>query len=338
MSFGHPLLLLTVLVVPLAVLIYRLAERRRMRYAISFTNVDVLAQVVRGRQWRRYVPLALFLLALATASVAVARPRVNTLVPTDRATVILVVDDSGSMFADDVRPTRLAAAQQAVRAFLDQVPRQVRVGLIVFAAEPQVATPPTTDHDLVRQSVDAVGTFPVLPGTAIGDALAAAADLGRQAIGGGAPRPNGTTIAYTTPTASKTGAPVAILFLSDGSQTRGLLAPLEGAQRAKAAGIPVYTIALGTPEGMLTRNFGGFRRVIPVPPDPETLRAIAETTGGEFFAARSAKALRAAYGNLGKRLGRVPGRREVTYEFLAGAALLLLAAGGLSALWSPRMP
>jgi Ca-activated chloride channel family protein len=131
---------------------------------------------------------------------------------------------------------------------------------------------------------------------------------------------------------------VSILFLSDGHQTRGELQPLEGAARAHAAGIPVYTVALGTPNGVLKRDFGGFQRTIPVPPDPATLRAIANDTGGKFYEARNAGALEDAYAKLGSRLGRAPGKTEVTYGFLAGAAGLLLAAGLLSVLWSPRLP
>ena len=182
MSFGHPLLLLTLLVIPAAVTAYVVIERRRARYAVRFTNVDVLATVVSGRSWRRHVPTALFLAALAALCVGVARPQARTLVPTDRAMVILVLDQSGSMFADDVKPTRLAAAQAAVRTFLEKAPKRIRVGLIVFAGEAQVATPPTTDHELVRASADALGTFPESPGTAIGDALAAAAKLAQQSL------------------------------------------------------------------------------------------------------------------------------------------------------------
>src|SRR5215470_14204113 len=122
MSFGHPLLLLTLLVIPLAILAFRLVERRRMRYAVTFTNIDVLASVAEKRSPRRYVPPALFLLALGFLCVALARPHRNTLVPSDRATVILVIDVSGSMHATDVKPTRLGAAQKAVRTFLDKVP------------------------------------------------------------------------------------------------------------------------------------------------------------------------------------------------------------------------
>ena len=338
MTFGHPLLLLTLLVVPAAIGLFVLAERRRMRYAIRFTNLEVLAGVVGGRGWRRFVPLALFLLALAALCVAVARPHVNRLVPRERATTILVIDASRSMESRDIKPSRLGAAQEAVRTFLERVPKRMRVGLIVFAGDAQVAAPPTTDRELVRESVADIDRFAGFGGTAIGDALAAAAELGAQAVADG-----NASVAAADTRSGPTHGLVSILFLSDGAQTRGTLLPLEGADRAKAAGIPVYTVALGTPHG--TINFGGgggfggdFSGPRRVPPDPATLRAIAQRTGGQFFAARSSDSLQAAYRKLGSRLGRTPGRSEVTFAFLAGAAVLLTAAGLLSARRSPRLP
>jgi Ca-activated chloride channel family protein len=353
LSFQDPLLLLALLAVPAVLGAYLLAERRRMRYAVSFTNLDVLAGVVAGRAWRRYVPLALFLLALTALCVAVARPTHRTMVAQDRATVILVVDVSRSMEASDVKPTRLRAAEAAIRTFLGRVPKRLHVGLIAFAGDPEVASPPTTDRGTVRQALNTLQWFPRYGGTAIGDALAAAVQLGRQAVS----RAGGNLAAVTT--ATPTHGLVSILMLSDGAQTRGELEPLEGAQRAKAAGIPVYTVALGTPHGRLSfdRAFGGpgggggggsggfgggfgfgGAHSVPVPPDPATLRAIADTTGGTFFAARNAETLRAAYTKLGSSLGRKPGRTEITYAFLAIAAGLLVAAGLLSAAWSPRVP
>lgn len=346
MSFGQPLLLLTLLVVPAAIALYLLAERRHMRYAIRFTNLEVLAGVLGGRAWRRHVPFALFLLALAALSVGLARPHRSTLVPTDRATVILVVDVSRSMEAKDVKPSRLGAATAAVRLFLKRVPRRLRVGLIAFSGDPAVASPPTTDRRLVRESLDTIQWYPSFGGTAIGDALAAAVKLGQEAV---REDTGDLAAARVAPPTTPARGLVSILFLSDGAQTRGELQPLEGADRARVAGIPVYTIALGTPNGRLQFDFGGHApfgtpnpygngRTVPVPPDPATLRAIANTTGGQFFAARSAQALRAAYAKLGSRLGRKPGRSEITYGLVAAAAGLLVAAGVLSALWSPRLP
>jgi Ca-activated chloride channel family protein len=339
-SFERPLFLLTLLVVPVAVALYVLAERRRMRYAIRFTNVDVLAGVVRERLWRQYLPLAFFLLALAALCVGLARPQHKTLVPKDRATVILVVDVSRSMEAQDVKPSRIGAATAAVRLFLDKVPKRLQVGLIAFAGDPAVAAPPTTDHALVRAALDTIEWQPSYGGTAIGDALAAAVKLAEQAVG-----TNGNLASAVAAPPTPTRGVVSILFLSDGAQTRGTLLPLDGANIARAAGIPVYTVALGTPNGVLRFGFpppGGYNpfpgRTVPVPPDPDTLRAIADRTGGQFFEARDAKTLRAAYSKLGSRLGRKPGKSEVTYGFLAAAAGLLIASGLLSAAWSPRLP
>jgi Ca-activated chloride channel family protein len=346
-TFERPLLLLALLAVPLALALYVLAERRRMRYAIRFTNLDVLAGVVGDRYRRRFLPLALFLLALAALCIGMARPQHTTLVPRDRATVILVLDVSRSMQAKDVKPNRIGAAAAAVRTFLDRVPDRLQVGLIAFAGDPAVANPPTTNHDLVRKSLDTIEWFPSFGGTAIGDALAAAVKLGQQAVSG----ESGNLASVTTAAPNtQTRGLVSILFLSDGAQTRGDLEPLAGADLAKAAGIPVYTVALGTPGGTLDFGAGGGGggpgggyppfggRRVPVPPDPDTLRAIAVRTGGEFFAAQSAKSLQSAYGKLGSSLGRKPGKSEITYVFLVAAALVLVAAGLLSALWSPRLP
>ncbi|MEN3341754.1 MAG: Ca-activated chloride channel [Actinomycetota bacterium] len=358
MTFANPWLLASLLIVPLAVAGYRLAERGRMRYAVHYTNLDVLAAVAGGRPWRRLLPPAIFVLALATLCVALARPHVRTLVASDRATVVLVLDVSGSMRADDVKPSRLAAAQKAMHSFLDKVPKRLRVGLILFAGEPQVATPPTADHALVGQAIDDAGVYRGAGGTAIGDALKAAAELGVRSTGGSLDLVS--TLGAARNLASRSAAKparhastlVSILFLSDGAQTRGSLRPLQGAAVAERAGIPVYTVALGTKRGGRIPGgfpgagaFGGppggagsgfFRRALR--PDPAALRAIAKATGGQFYEARSAGAAEAAYAKLGSSLGRRPGRVEVSAEFAGGAAALLALALVLSALWAPRLP
>ena len=353
MSFQSPWMLLGLLVVAAFVGLWLWAERRRARYAVRYTNLDVLATVVSGRSWLRFVPAAILVVGLGALVIGLARPHVERSLVREKATVILVVDTSRSMQAKDVKPTRLGAAQEALRLFLDQAPGDLRIGLVVFAGEAQVATPPTNDHELVETAITDIDEFLVFGGTAIGDALQTAVLLGRQVTdlvpeegSTAAPAPSRSTrsLAQAATPCPEEPSPVSILFLSDGAQTRGLLQPLEGAQLAKDACFPVYTIALGTPDGVIERGpFGGIPgqdsgELIPVPPDPATLRAIAETTGGEFSEARTSDALERAYENLGSRLGREPGESEITWLFLAIGGVLLLLAAGMAAVVSPRFP
>ena len=342
MTFGHPYLLLTLIVPVLALAAYIVLQRRPTRYPVTFTNLEVLAAVsAEGRRWRRFLPAALLLLALAALCVAVARPHATTRVVDERATVILAIDASRSMQSADVKPSRLIAAGRAAKSFLDRVPKRLRVALIVFSGDVQVAAPPTTDRELVREAIEQIGSYSGFGGTAIGDALDRAVQLGRNAV---VDDSRTLSSASSAPIVPKTRGLVAVVFLSDGRQNRGIIQPLDGARRAKAAGIPVYTIALGTRGG--GGGFGGgggggfpgggfgFGRS----PDPATLRQIARITGGEFYLARSAGSVKAAYEKLGSKLGRKPGETEVTYAFLLGAAVLLVGAGAASAAWSPRLP
>ena len=334
MTFQWPLALLALLVVPLALAGYVWWQRRPSRYALAYPNLDVLASVVeRSGSWRRWVPPALFLLALAAAAIGLARPKVNVTVQREQATVVLAIDSSGSMLADDVKPTRLEAAKAAVGQFLDRLPPKYRVGMVTFAGDVQVIAPPTTDHVLVRSSLDFLVP---LRGTAIGDAVGRAAEVARDAVGPRSERDLAAVLTAAPAPKSGPSSPAAVLLLSDGYQTAGLLQPLEGAARAKELGIPVYSIALGTDEGVL--DFGLGERRIPVPPDRETLRLIAEQTGGKFYDAPSAEALSAAYADLGSLLEQEPGKDEATYAFLAAAALLGVAAAGFSMLWFSRIP
>ena len=327
MSFLWPLALLALLAVPLVLVAHLLLQRRRAKYAVRFTNVDVLASVLeRGDRWRRWIAPALFLLALTCVGVALARPQVTRTVKRVRALVVLVIDSSGSMRARDVKPTRFEAAGSAVRTFLRKVPARYEVALVGFSEEPQVVASPTLDRQLVRE-----GLFYLYPGrgTAIGDALATATDLGRAAF---PPDEEGTA------EAKGDAAPVAIVFLSDGMQMGGQLLPLEGARLARRAGIPVYTIALGTANGVVTFNRGYGPVEIPVPPDPVTLRQIARVTGGRFYEAFDAEQLSGIYSELGSRIGRTRAKEEVTFAFAGGAAFLLLVSGALSALRAQRLP
>ena len=241
-SFGSPWLLAALVLVPVAIALALWFDRRRAKYPVAFTNLDVLASVAVAtrRPWHRWVPLALFVLALACASTALARPRATISEPSSRATVVLLVDVSGSMRANDVKPTRLGAAQAAMATFADKIPKGVKVGLVSFSTGPDVLVIPTVDRDILHEGIDLL-----VPeaGTAIGDGLGTAVQVVTATVGD-APR-------------GKDGKrPGAIVLLSDGAQTRGTLTPLQGAARARDAGIRVFTIALGTNHGTL--GFGRF--------------------------------------------------------------------------------
>jgi Ca-activated chloride channel family protein len=331
-SFAHPLVLLAFAALPLALVPGRLRARR----AVVFTNLAVLAAVAPGRgPWRRHAPLALLLLAAASLCLGAARPSVAHTVPVERATVILVVDASGSMQARDVRPTRLGAAQHALESFVARVPKPLRVGLVVFATDSTVAASPTRDRALLHRSIELLDVYPSGGATAIGDALATAVTLGRRALEG----PQRDLAAFhPRPLRTAQRGLVSILFLSDGAQTSGALPPFAGAERARRAGFRVYTIALGTPHGELRSAVGIPGAATSVPPDPVTLKKIARMTGGEFVAATSKYRLDDAYTRLGSSLGRQRSHTEVTFACLAAGMACLLGAGVASALWSPRLP
>jgi Ca-activated chloride channel family protein len=333
MNFASPYFLFVLLVVPVVVGVVWWLDRRRARYAVAFTNLDVLASVARGqRRWRALVPLALFVLALVAATAALARPRAVVSETSDRATVVLLVDVSGSMRANDVKPTRLDAAAKAMSIFAGKLPKQVRAGLISFSSGPNVLVPPTTDRGLLQEGISLLAPE---GGTAIGDGLGAAVQSVKAAVGD-APR-------------NKQGKiPGAIVLLSDGAQTRGFLSPLQGADRARRAGIRVFTVALGTDHGTLGPGafglapggaLGGFPgQRFPVRPDPATLAAIARDTGGQTFQAKSAEKLQNVYKELGASIARKHVNREITSWFVGIAAALLLASLAAGRLAGGRLP
>jgi Ca-activated chloride channel homolog len=241
MSFGSPLFLVALLLVPAAVAVYVVLERRTSRYGVLFSNLDVLASVVEERRsWARHVPAALLLAAVTALLVALARPTITVAAPQERATVVLLVDVSGSMRAEDVAPSRLEAARSAMRSFLDRVPKEIRVSVVAFSDTPEVVVPPTSDRALARAGIDFLAPgF----GTALGDGLARAAEL---AAGVGEDGSSGQA-----PVGADGKSLAAVLLLSDGKQTRGELTPEDGAARAKRAHVPVYAIALGTDAGTI---------------------------------------------------------------------------------------
>jgi Ca-activated chloride channel family protein len=334
-SAEWPGLLWTLVLVPVALAAYLLAQRRRSRYTVRFTNLDLLANVVSAKPgWRRHIPPAFYLLALAALLVSLARPQALALVPKEQATIVLVMDVSGSMNATDVRPTRLVSSQRAATTFIEQLPEKFRVGIVSFASTAQTLTRPTTDR---AAAYEAIASLHAEGATAMGDGIERALDV---------KRPPGTAAARATPTApdpldqsSGGEPPLVVLLLSDGANTQGRTQPMEAASDAKELGVPVFTIALGTDQGMVdVPDETGTMRRIPVPPDELTLQRIAETTGARFFAAPTSRELKDVYRELGSKIGFIREKQEVTVLFSATALLFLVAGATMSLGWFSRFP
>jgi Ca-activated chloride channel homolog len=320
MSFDWPMALLALLAVPVLAALYVFRERRRTAFASAFANPALLPGVIdRAPGLRRHVPLVLLLLGFTAIVLGVARPHATVSVKREEATVVLALDVSRSMKAEDVQPTRLDAARNAAKAFVEKVPEKFRVGVVSFATRATVGLPPTEDRKLVGDALDALAPG---EGTAIGDAVVVSTRLGRgqRAEDGSEP-------------------PRSVLLISDGARDGGATAPQAAARLAKQLKVPVYTVLVGTPNGVVEETLtGGFRQIIRVPPAPETLQQIAQLSGGEFFTATDAEGLERVYTELGSRLGTRKEPREVGDYFAGGAAAFLIAGGALSALWFRRVP
>jgi Ca-activated chloride channel homolog len=315
-SFANPAWLLALAVVPLALLAYQASRRRGSRYAVRFTAVPALKlAAVAVPAWRRHLPAALALAALAALVLAMARPEKTVAVPIERASIMLVTDHSRSMSATDVEPTRLSAAQRAARTFLNTLPEQVRVGAVAFSDTPDAVQAPSSDHDDARRIVDAQ----VADGaTATGAALETAIDALKN------DKQNGKR------------PPSAIILLSDGKTT----VPPDPVPIAREAGklkIPIYTVALGTRDATVP-NPNPFGTPLLVAPDPETLRTIAQVSGGKAFTAEDSDSLKSIYKTLGSQLGTKQQKKQITASFAIGGLVLLLGAAFSSLRWAGRLP
>jgi Ca-activated chloride channel family protein len=320
MSFQSPLALIGLVVVPVLVGLYVVRERRRQSYATRFTTPGLLPNLVDATPgWRRHLPLVLFIVALAAMIVGVARPHASVSVQREEATVLIAIDSSLSMSSQDIRPSRLIAAQRAAQAFVDGMPKKFRVGVIGFTGRAYVAVPPTEERGLVRSALKSLKSG---QGTALGDAVAL-----------------GSRLARSERTSDGAIPPTAMLVISDGAQMSGRTTPGAAASEARSLHIPVYTVVVGTQEGVVNVPLaGGYQAQLRVPPNPETLRSVASLTGGQFFTATDQSRLRQIYEKLGSRLGHRRESREVTDLFAGGSAAFLLFGGALSALWFRRVP
>jgi Ca-activated chloride channel homolog len=312
-TFQGPLYLIGLGIVPVALAAYHLFRRRARRYSVRFTGVSTLASILPELPgWRKHVPTALYVIALATLAIALARPQTTVAVPQERASVVLIMDASRSMSAKDVDPTRLDAARDAGREFLDRIPHELRVGAVAYSSAPHTVKPPTLEHDEIRDTLDSLVAD---GGTATGDALVAA--LGMLDDDRERRRP-----------------PAAIVLLSDGKATTGPN-PERVARRAGRLEVPIYTVALGTSDGVIPQGPLGS---LAVPPDPESLREIARESGGRAFTAEDSDQLDTVYKRLGSQIGTRKEKREVTAGFAAAGIVLLLLAAGASLRWFGRLP
>jgi Ca-activated chloride channel family protein len=314
-SFGAPLVLIGLIAVPLLALLYWRAERGRRAAAAAFASPALQPSVAPTRpRWRRHVPLAAMGLAIAALIVAAARPERTVAVPVEQASIMLATDVSGSMTATDVSPNRLTAAKQAGFRFLTQVPKQVNVGVMAFNQVPSVLQNPTRDRAAVSAAIQRMQSH---GGTATGEAIATATNLLNRAPGVGLKRP-----------------PAAIVLLSDGASTSGR-DPVAAAQAAGKLKIPIYTVALGTPQGTITvkrpQRLGGGTSTQRVPPDPRALAEIARASGGQTFTAATAGGLKTVYERLGSQLGKKKEKQQVT-STVAGGGLVLLLGGAVMSL------
>ena len=347
MVFLWPSLLWLLLILPLLVLLYLWLLRRRKVQALAYPGLALVRQALGSRaQWRRHLPPLLFLLGLAALLLAAARPLAVLKLPSEQQTIILAMDVSGSMRATDVEPDRLTAAQNAAKAFIKELPRHVRVGVVAFAGTAQLAQLPTQSHDDLLKAID---SFQLQRGTATGNGIMVAlatlfpdAGIDIAALGGRQamrvlpmdqvtrPEPEQKTF---TPVAPGSYRSAAIIMLTDGQRTTGV-DPMEAAQWAADRGVRVYTVGVGTVQGELI-GFEGWSMRVRL--DEDTLKAVALRTNAEYFHAATAQDLRKVYETLSSRISVETKETEVTALMaLAGAALLLLA-GALSVWWFGRV-
>ena len=322
MSFGEPILLFGLVLVPLAALVYGAMQGRKRREASAFANPALLPNLVTARPGlRRHLPPLLLMLALAVMVVALARPQRTVASPERAATVMMVTDISGSMNATDVEPNRLSAAVKSAKRLTDELPETFRLGLVTFSDFAEQRAAPSTDRAAVSAALD---RLTAVGGTAMGLGL----ERGLEAA--------------KTPVANEDGTgtrrlPAVLVLLSDGKDTQGGVGPIEVAEKARQAGIPIYAIALGTPDGEVeVQDSFGLTTRIQVPPDTETLKEIAKVSRGRFYEAADSAKLEEIYAGLGTRLSSKQVKEEVTVAFAGGALLLLLLGSGLSMAWFGR--
>jgi len=345
MNFLWPEFLWLLAALPLLVLLYVWLLSRKKKMALRYASLSIVKQAMGpGQTIRRHVPPALFLLALAAMLVAAARPMAVVTLPSNQQTIILAMDVSGSMRATDVQPNRLVAAQNAAKAFIGELPRHVKVGIVAFAGSAQVAQLPTTNRE---DLVTAIDRFQLQRATATGNAIVISlatlfpdAGISLESMQMGRDRQRGFAIdgerkekKEFTPVAPGSYNSAAIIMLTDGQRTTGV-DPLEAAKLAADRGIRVYTVGIGTVDGE-TIGFEGWSMRVRL--DEETLKAIANKTSAEYFYAGTAQDLKKVYQSLSSRLTVEKRETEISALFAMAAAALAVVSAALSVLWFNRI-
>ncbi|MFC5498479.1 VWA domain-containing protein [Caenimonas terrae] len=345
MYFQWPEFLWLMLAMPLLVLLYLWLLRRKKKTALRYASLSIVKEAMGpGQTIRRHIPPALFLLALIAMLLAAARPMAVITLPSNQQTIILAMDVSGSMRATDVQPSRLVAAQNAAKAFLADLPRHVKVGIVAFAGSAQVAQLPTINRE---DLVTAIDRFQLQRATATGNAIVISlatlfpdAGIELESLQTGRDRQRGFSLDQErkeqkpfTPVAPGSYASAAIIMLTDGQRTTGV-DPLEAAKLAADRGVRVYTVGIGTVDGE-TIGFEGWSMRVRL--DEETLKAIAAKTNAEYFYAGSAHDLKKVYNTLSSRLTVEKKETEVSGLLALAAAALSLLSAGLSLLWFNRI-
>jgi Ca-activated chloride channel homolog len=329
LSFLAPSRLWLLLIPGLLLAAYVVSQIRRRGYVVRFTNLDLLDSVVPNRpRWRRHLPAFALLLGLVAMSLSLARPAMAKEVSDHEAVVMLAVDTSLSMQATDVAPSRVAAAQDAAQAFLQKVPKGVRVGLVSFNNGAQLLVPPTDQTAAVSS---AVGRLRLGEGTAIGEAVFTSLDAINEALKVDAKAKDSTSSGSAADGAKKPGV---IVLMSDGETTVGRSND-EAAAAASTQGRPVYTVAVGTDGGTVTLP-GGSSQSVPV--NRGALQQLATSTGGKYFPAYTSGELKQVYQDLGRTLTKEPVKKDVSTWFV-GVAMGFLAMAALGSLvWFARLP
>ena len=352
MGLLWPTYLLLLAAIPLVVLAYALVLRRRRRFAVHYSSLSLIRQAMpSGMRWRRHLPFVLLVLALALLILAMSRPFANVTVASSRTTVMLALDVSLSMCANDIYPNRLTVAQDAAERFIESQEPGTHVGIVAFAGIAQLIVPPTTDRGVLK---DAVSNLTTARMTAVGSAITRSLDALAEI------NPNiPATRVYSVPLEDREDSftednmqPDVIVLLTDGASNRGVF-PLVAAQAASDRGVRVYTIGFGTTDPSLLQctseqlgsddlanrigrgGFGRFGRIGFLQLDEQTLMNVAEMTGAEYYLAESADELIDVFATIPVQLRKNTVRMEVSAVFTALAALLVLAAVALGLRWNP---